>query len=251
MAWCIVDRPDARNALTPSMYFGIRRAVELVNRDPKLAGLIITGTGEIFIPGGELRGRDPGRWIDPYEVVGWDHLPFETLRRSAKPIVSAVNGLVQGGGLLIAMLSDVALLSDRARLRVPELLVGVADAFYAQILPAHVGVARARDLMFTAREFSANEAVEWGLVTRVVSHDELEVAATSVMSDICRSAPAARRQVKRIMHERYGSFDRFTFDDSMLSAEFSEGKSAFAERRDPDWIRPEFSIRRPDSEQKS
>jgi enoyl-CoA hydratase len=159
--------------------------------------------------------------------------------------VSAVNGLVQGGGLLIAMLSDVAVLSDRVRLRVPELLVGVTDTFYAHILPAHVGVARARDLMFTAREFSAEEAVEWGLVARVVPHAELEAAVTTVVAEIGRTAPAARRQVKRIMHDRYGNVDKFTFEDSMTSAEFDEGKRAFSERRDPSWIRPEFSARRP------
>ena len=61
VAWCIIDRPQARNAFTPAMYFGIKRAVRIVNADPDLAALIITGTGDVFAPGGDLGGRsDPG-----------------------------------------------------------------------------------------------------------------------------------------------------------------------------------------------
>jgi enoyl-CoA hydratase/carnithine racemase len=61
IAWCVIDRPAARNALTPAMYFGIKRAVKLVNTDPDLAALIITGTGDVFAPGGDLGGRaEPG-----------------------------------------------------------------------------------------------------------------------------------------------------------------------------------------------
>jgi enoyl-CoA hydratase len=63
LARCVVDRPDSRNALTSAMYFGLRRAVDPVNRAPELAALVITGTGDVFIPGGELRGREPDKWL--------------------------------------------------------------------------------------------------------------------------------------------------------------------------------------------
>jgi enoyl-CoA hydratase/carnithine racemase len=240
IAWCTVDRPDAKNALTPSMYFAIRRSVQLVNSDPDLSGLIITGTGDVFIPGGELKDRDPHSWANVLELFGWDHLPFDALRRSRKPVVSAVNGLAYGGGLLIAMLSDVAVISETARLRVPELLVGVTDVVYAQVLAAHVGVARARDLLFTAREMTAHEAVEWGLVTRTAPKEQVAEEALRVMGIICRMAPQARVGVKRILAERYGDFDRITHEISMESAEFKEGKAAFTERREPAWVPAEF-----------
>lgn len=58
IAWCRIDRPEARNALTPAMYFGIKRAVRLVNADPELAALVVTGTGDVFAPGGDLGGRN-------------------------------------------------------------------------------------------------------------------------------------------------------------------------------------------------
>ncbi|HUE60485.1 MAG TPA: enoyl-CoA hydratase/isomerase family protein, partial [Acidimicrobiales bacterium] len=143
IAWCTIDRPEARNAFTPAMYFGIKRAVRLVNRDPDLAALIITGTGDAFSAGGDLGGRSsPGD--EPLPDIGPDILPFLDIRDSRAPIVAAVNGICQADGLLVAMLSDVAVASDRATFRAPELLRGIVDATYAAVLPAHVGIAVAR-----------------------------------------------------------------------------------------------------------
>src|SRR3954453_9650414 len=139
IAWCTIDRPSARNALTPTMYYGIKRAVALVNSDPGLAALVITGTGDVFAPGGDLGGRsEPGEEPIPAGVAQ-EILPFLSIRDSRAPVVSAVNGICQAGGLLIAMLSDIAVASDRATFRVPELLRGIPDATYAAVLPAHVG----------------------------------------------------------------------------------------------------------------
>jgi enoyl-CoA hydratase/carnithine racemase len=238
LAWCVVDRPEARNAMTPAMYFGLRRAVDLVNRDDALAALIITGTGDVFIPGGELRGREPDRWLDFPDLLGLDATPFEAIRRSPKPVVSAVNGLAQGGGLLIAMLSDVAVAAASARVRAPELLRGIADTGYAAYLPAHIGVARARDLLLTGRELTAAEAEHWGIFTRVVPGDQVKAEAVTAATQISRTAPAARLQVKRLINERYGHVDRTTFDALLYSPEMTEGTRAFAERRDPSWIHP-------------
>src|SRR5215212_3365738 len=172
LAWCVIDRPAARNALTPAMYYGIKRAVALVNSDPDLAALIITGTGDVFAPGGDLGGRTDEGEAFP-DVVGPDVLPFMAVRDSRAPVISAVNGICQAGGLLIAMLSDIAVVSDRATFRVPELLRGIPDATYAAALPAHVGLAVARDLLLSGRRLDAAEAQRIGLVSRVVPHDEL------------------------------------------------------------------------------
>ena len=240
VAWCIVDRPDARNALTPSMYFGIRRAVDIVNRDDDLAAMILTGTGDVFIPGGELRDRQPDQWIDLVDIFGYDHIPFEAVRRSVKPIVAAVNGHAMGGGLQLAMLCDVAVVSEDARLRIPEVLVGVTDTWYLRTLPAHVGLALARDLLLTAREFTAKEAQQWGLVSRVVPRADVERCAIEAVGQLCRAAPNARAFLKRELQAQYGLFDRVTHDASLLTEEFTEGKRSFEERRNPTWVRPEF-----------
>jgi enoyl-CoA hydratase/carnithine racemase len=117
VGWCTVDRPEARNALTSSMYLGVRRAVDLVNEDPELSALVITGVGDVFIPGGEMSGRHDDGNEDVLDVVGIDILPFRRIRNSRAPVVTAVNGICQGGGLIIAMLSDIAVASDRAAAR--------------------------------------------------------------------------------------------------------------------------------------
>jgi enoyl-CoA hydratase/carnithine racemase len=236
VAWCIIDRPGARNALTPAMYFGIKRAVQLVNADPELAALVITGTGDVFAPGGDLGGRsEPGE--SPPDLAGTDVLPFLAIRDSAAPVVAAVNGICQAGGLLIAMLADIAVASDRATFRVPELLRGIPDATYAAALPAHVGLAVARDLLLSARRFDAAEAQRIGLLSRVVPHDELDAAATQAAREILRTAPSARVHVKRMLNERYGQIDYQTMFWALEhSSEPREGMRAFLEKRQPGWV---------------
>ena len=236
IAWCVIDRPQARNALTPGMYYGIKRAVHVVNSDPDLAALIITGTGDVFAPGGDLGGRSEAgeSWPD---AVGSDVLPFLAVRDSRAPVVAAVNGLCQGGGLLIAMMADIAVASDRATFRVPELLRGIPDATYAAVLPAHVGVAVARDLMLSARRVDAAEAVRIGLISRLAPHDELRSAALEATRQILQTAPDARLHFKRMLNERYGTIDYATMFWALAhSPEPREGMQAFMEKRQPNWI---------------
>jgi enoyl-CoA hydratase/carnithine racemase len=202
LAHVVVDRPAMRNALSPAMYFGLRYAVDHVNRDPALAGLLVTGTGDVFIPGGEMGGANEDGWADLPTLLAMDNTPFETIRRSPKPVVCAVNGIAQGGGLMIAMLADVAVASDRA----------------------------------TGRTVTAAEALDWGLVARVVPHDRLLAEATEVLAACCRTAPEARRAVKRTLHEYYGHYDRMAMDQSLSGPEMLEGFRAFKEHRPPGWV---------------
>lgn len=236
IAWCIIDRPAARNALTPAMYYGVKRAVRLVNATPDLAALIITGVGDVFAPGGDLGGRsEPGESVPPH--VGRDILPFLEIRDSRAPVIAAVNGICQAGGLLIAMMSDIAVVSDRATFRVPELLRGIPDATFAAALPAHVGLAVARDLLLSARTFDAAEAQRLGVVSRVVPHDELRSAAVEAAQQVLRTAPEARAHVKRMLSERYGFIDYQTMFGALESSpEPREGMRAFMEKRLPSWV---------------
>jgi enoyl-CoA hydratase/carnithine racemase len=87
IAWCTIDRPTARNALTPAMHYGIKRAVRHVNKSPDLSALIITGTGDVFSSGGDLGGRsEPGESVP--EEVGYDILPFLAVRDSRAPVIA-------------------------------------------------------------------------------------------------------------------------------------------------------------------
>jgi enoyl-CoA hydratase/carnithine racemase len=237
IGWCRIDRPEARNALTPAMYFGIKRAVRLVNTDPELAALIITGTGDVFAPGGDLGGRSqPGDAPVP-EELGHEILPFLTIRDSRAPVIAAVNGICQAGGLLIAMMADIAVASERAVFRVPELLRGIPDATYAAALPAHVGLAVARDLLLSGRRFDAAEAQRLGVITRVVPHERLREAALGAAREVLQTPPMARMQVKRMLNERYGLIDYQTMFWALEeSPEPREGMRAFMEKRDPSWV---------------
>ena len=238
LARCTIDRPERRNALTPAMYFGIRYAVNHTDADPDLAGLLITGTGDVFAPGGDLGGANEDGWGDLPTLLSMDNTPFDALRQARKPVVSAVNGICQGGGLVIAMLSDIAVVSEHATFRVPELFRGIADTHYAQILARQIGPARTRDLMYSGRELSATEAVDWGLVGRVVPHEQLLLEATTVLEDCCRTAPGARADVKRSLDQYYGLYDRIGMLLSLNGTEAAEGYRAFKERRSPSWVDP-------------
>lgn len=242
IAQLVVDRPAARNALTSAMYFGIRYAVQRVDADPALHGLLITGTGDVFIPGGDLGRRAPDSWMD-FSVLGGDVLPFETLRQSVKPVVCAINGICQGGGFMIALCSDLAVAAESATFRVPELFRGIADLYYAQMLPRIVGPVRTRDLMFTGRTLTAREAVDWGLIARVVPDEQLMDTATDVLGRCATTAPDARLQTKRVLDAHMGLYDRIGMADSLRGEEFVEGWQAFSERRAPEWVPVE--LRRP------
>lgn len=240
VGWCTIDRPRSRNALTSSMYLGIRRAIDLVNADATLAALVITGVGDVFIPGGDITGRHEDGNEDLLDIVGIDILPFRRIRTSRAPVVSAVNGICQGGGLIIAMVSDIAVASDRATFRAPETLRGVLDANLAAMLPAHVGVAHARDLLMSGRRVNAEEAERMGLISRVVPHEDLHQGATDAVADLLRAAPEARSQAKSLINARYGVEDAIGFEASLESDEVLEGFAAFTEKRAPNWVPDEF-----------
>lgn len=230
-----MDRPHKNNAITAAMYFGIRYAIARVNQDATLAGMLLTGVGDHFAPGGDL-GHDPEDAWTNFDLLGTDLTPFRTFRESAKPVVCAVNGMAQGGGMMFAMLADVSVASDKATFRAPELLRGIADCWYGQILPRQVGPARARDLLITGRTLSAAEAADWGVVARVVPHEKCLEEAIEVLKQCIRSEPRARHEVKRVMDGFYGDPRTFEFSASCYSAEAKEGFMAFKERRSPSWV---------------
>ena len=126
-------------------------------------------------------------------AIGMDVTPFETLRQSVKPVVSAVNGLCQGGGLQIALCSDMAVVSDRATFRVPELFRGIADTYYSQMLARLIGPVRTRDLMFTGRVLTAagGRGLGPGRPGGAARGAARRGRARS-SAQCCRTAPAAR-----------------------------------------------------------
>ena len=233
----VLDRPERRNACTIEMYHGIKKAAVLAEKDPAVDVLVITGTGDVFCPGGELGGKHEGGTAIDRETDRWDLIPFTQLERCPKTVVCAVNGLCQGGGLNMVLTSDVVVASDQAQFRAPELLRGVADCWLSARLAAHIGVARAKYLLFAAPTFSAAEAAAMGLVARVVPHAELDRRVAETITQIRQTAPLARKFVKRDINRGLPPIDLEMFTDSLASEEVAEGFRAFIEKRKPRWSR--------------
>ncbi|MGH3596884.1 MAG: enoyl-CoA hydratase/isomerase family protein, partial [Mycobacterium sp.] len=114
--------------------------------------------------------------------------------------------------------------------------------YYSQMLARIIGPVRTRDLMLTGRTLTAHEAVEWGMVARMVPHDELMAAAREVLAQCCRTAPAARRIVKSSLDNYLGLYDRIGMEASIEGPEAVEGFLAFTERRSPNWVHHDLRI---------
>jgi enoyl-CoA hydratase/carnithine racemase len=183
--------------------------------------------------GGQHEGGQP---IDR-ETDGLDLLPFVQFERCPKIVMLGINGMCQGGGLVMALMSDITVVSDRATFRVPELLRGVADCYLGARLAARIGVARAKYLLFTAQTFSAQEAFAMGLISRLVPHAQLEAALDETVGWVRQTGPRARTALKRDLNRQLPRIDLEMFAESLASEEVREGFAAFMEKRPPRWTR--------------
>ncbi len=248
VAWLRLDRPESRNALTKEMYEAIARACIDGDQDPDVQLTVLTGTGDVFCPGGDLRGtsgfmEDAGRGtedIHALDLVGtgavWEVDPFLAVQNSQKLVLAAVNGICQAGGFIMAMLADITIASERATFRIPELLRGVADAYVATRLPLYVGMERAKYLMFTCQTITAQQAFDWGIVSEVVPHDELIERTERVADQILLTGPQARSVYKQGANRLMIEPDYASFAASIQSDECREGFAAFKEKRAPSWV---------------
>ncbi len=233
----VIDRPARKNALTIEMYHGLKKAAVLAERDPEVDLLVIAAVGDTFCVGGEMGGRHEGGDRLDRETDGIDLLPFVQFERCPKLVLLAINGMCQGGGLNMTLTSDLAVASERAVFRAPELLRGVADCFLGARLASRVGLARAKQLLFTAQYVTAAEALAMGLVSRVVPHDRLEEAVAETIDWVRQTGPRARTALKRDLNRQLPTIDFPMFAESLASDEVREGFAAFVEKRPPHWVR--------------
>ena len=232
-----IARPERRNAFTQDMYRAIKRAAIWSDDQPELDAVCLTGTDEWFGAGGDMSGHseDPEGLAAEWDPT--DQFPFRHIERCSKLWVARVNGLCHAGGLVLTLHCDVSIASDRARFRAPELLRGIPDPFLTSRLVDVVGLARARYLLFSAREIGAPEAAGMGLVGVVVPHADLDAHVDDVLTQIGRTGPAARAAVKRELNQRLPTADVGLFHRSIRSPEMVEGMAAFVEKRPPAWPR--------------
>jgi enoyl-CoA hydratase/carnithine racemase len=231
----VIDRPARRNALTIEMYHGLKKAAVLAERDPAVDVLLVTAVGDTFCVGGEMGGRHEGGAGLDRETDGIDLLPFVQFERCPKVVLLGINGMCQGGGLNMLLTSDLAVASDKAVFRAPELLRGVADCFLGARLASRVGNARAKQLLFGAQYVSATEAHAMGLVGRIVPPDQLDAAVEETVGWVRETGPQARAALKHDLNRQLATIDFAMFAASLASDEVKEGFAAFVEKRPPRW----------------
>lgn len=235
--WVRIDRVERRNAMTQAMYRGVKRAAILADGDPEVDVLVLTGSGDVFAVGGDMSGASEDATDLGHELDPTDHFPFRHLERCRKAVVAGVNGLCYAGGLNLLLYSDLAVASDQARFRAPELLRGAPDPWMAARLAGFVGQGVARYLLFTGEVFEAARAAEIGLVGRVVPHEGFEEGLREVVAAVGRAGPKSRAMVKEEMNRHLSVPDANMFKRSILSPEMVEGMKAFLEKREPEWPR--------------
>ena len=197
-----IARPEAKNALTKTMYAAIRDACVAADRDPNVDVLALRGSGGAFAVGGDLKEILAILESEPSNILDYEqYLPFEAVRSMTKPTVAVVDGLCIGGGLTLASMCDIVIATDRSRFAIPEAKVGIVDGHLPRLLRDIVPPPRLRYWLYTGALFAASEALETGLVTCVVAPEQLEAALQDCLERLKASSQAAIRACKRILNE--------------------------------------------------
>jgi len=241
------SRPERLNAL-PDLTDGdeMANACERVNADRSVSRVVLTGEGRAFSAGGDLRAMKDRR--DLFEGSGAAireryrrvvHRIVRALYGLEVPLVTAVNGPAMGLGCDIAGLGDIRIASDRASFGIPFMKLGIIPGDGGSwLLPRNIGYNRAAEMLFTARSIDAATADKWGLVNRVVPHDDLMEEAMTTARQIAGQPPQAVRMGKSLLRQgRDTNFDQMLEMSAAMQAlahlteDHIEGVTAVLEKR--------------------
>ncbi len=241
VAFVTINRPDKLNALNDDVMAGVADAAERIRTDDAIRGSIITGAGDkAFIAGADIGVLAKQGPFDGKARALRGQGVLRRLETCGKPVIAAINGFALGGGCELAMACTLRVASENAKLGQPEVKLGICPGYGGtQRLPRLVGKGRALDLLLTARIVSAKEALEIGLVNRVVPHDQLMSESEALLGGILSMGPLAIRLVMEAVDQ---GFDQ-SLDEGLLleanhfgllasSADMKEGLEAFLEKRE-------------------
>ena len=240
-----LNRPEASNAFNTQMGRDIGALFEARALDPgDIRAIVLTGAGNAaFCAGGDLKERKG------MSDAAWkrQHLIFERMIRAVidcpVPIIGAINGAAYGGGCELVAALDFVYASDNARFAQTETRIGIIPgAGGTQTLARAIGERRAKELILTARPFSASEAFEWGLVNAVFSQSDLMTQAVATAEAIAANAPIAVRQAKQAIHRGLQmalsdglAFEIEAYNRTVPTEDRREGVLAFNEKRKPEF----------------
>ena len=242
IAHITLNRPEAANSINPEMGSDLMHATIRCSEDSEIRAVVITGTGSIFCNGGDLKSFAAQGEHLPYnlkEETTYLHAAISRLARMDPPVIAAVNGSAAGAGMSLACACDIVVAAESARFTMAYTRVGLTpDGSSTYFLPRIVGLKRALELTLTNRVLSAQEAFEWGIVTRVVPDAELLTQASALAAQLAAGPTKALGAAKRLLHS---GFDE-TLETQMehesqaianiaRTADTREGITAFLEKR--------------------
>ncbi len=246
-----ICRPEVRNAFRPQTLFELSDAFESARDDPEVGVVVLTGQGpDAFCSGGDQRVRGDDGYLGDDEVAkaGIGRLNVLDLqiqiRRLPKPVVAMVAGYAIGGGHVLHLVCDLTIAADNARFGQTGPKVGSFDGGYGSgLLARTIGLKRAKEIWFLCRQYSARQALEWGLVNAVVPLEDLERETMAWCRRMLQLSPIALRMLKGGFHaadDGLAGVQQLAGDATMLfymTEEGQEGRNAYVERRPPDFSR--------------
>jgi 2-(1,2-epoxy-1,2-dihydrophenyl)acetyl-CoA isomerase len=242
VAHVTLERPEAGNALNLELSQELLRAVLRCDEDPEVRAVLLAGAGDMFCVGGDLKSfSGQGEHLPHHlkEVTTYLHAAVSRMARMDPPVVAAVQGAAAGAGMSLSCACDLVLAAESARFVMAYSNAGLTpDGSSTYFLPRLVGLKRALDLTLTNRQLSAQEAMEWGIVTRVVPDEDLYEEATALASRLAAGATKALGAAKRLLHtgltetlETQLEHETQTIADMARTADAREGIASFLEKR--------------------
>lgn len=235
-----LNRPQALNAMNARMWEELADALQEADADPEVRVVILTGSDKAFAAGADVVEMAQ---LDFHDVARLDYLADASARvaRARKPVIAAVAGYCLGGGLELAMMSDIVIAADNARFGQPEINLGIiAGLGGTQRLTRAIGKAKAMDMHLTGRLLSAAEAEAAGLVSRVVPADRLQDEARGVARKIAEKSMLALLFAKEAVNRSFETplaegilHERRLFQSLFATEDRKEGMAAFREKREP------------------
>lgn len=203
----VLNRPDAANGMNVAMAKELLEVAILCEQTPNLRAVLITATGKMFSAGGDVKAfAEAGDQAatEIRELMVYLHAAIAQFDRLAAPVVIAVNGMAAGAGFSLACAGDIVLAAESARFTMAYTAIGLSpDAGASWHLPRLVGMRRAQELMLSNRRLSASEALEWGIVTRVIADDELVSETEATLNALAKGPTRAYAAVKRLLNASF------------------------------------------------
>src|SRR5262244_49575 len=241
-----INRPEVCNAFRPTTLFELSHAFNVARDDPAIGVIILTGAGDkAFCSGGDQKIRGDDGYLDAHGVGRLNVLDLQVqIRRTPKPVIAMVAGYAIGGGHVLHVVCDLTIAADNARFGQTGPRVGSFDGGYGSGLLARiVGQKKAREIWFLCEQYDAQQALEMGLVNKVVPLERLEEETVAWARKMLLHSPLALRMIKAGMNaadDGLAGIQQLAGDATLLyylSEEAQEGRDAYVQKRKPDFAR--------------